>query len=58
MSSPRPRGTDKARVIQVIETDSIIGMGTEDDPVRDIKQYWSFEGVLLAENDPVKKEKE
>lgn len=34
MNSSRPRGTDKARVIQVIETNSIRGRGTEDDPVR------------------------
>lgn len=58
MNSSRPRGTDKARVIQVIETNSIRGRGTEDDPVRGVKQYWNFKGKLLAENDPIKKEKE
>ena len=47
----RPRGTDKAKVIQVIETESIRGAGTEDDPVRIVKQYWDFDGNLLAEND-------
>lgn len=49
----RPRGTDSAKVIQVIETISIRGRGTEDDPVRAVKQFWSFEGELLAENDPI-----
>ena len=29
----RPRGTDKARVIRVIVTESLLGRGTADDPV-------------------------
>ncbi len=44
----RPRGTDSARVIQVIETSSIIGRGTFEDPVKKVRQYWSFDGRLLA----------
>lgn len=53
--SARPRGTDSARVIQVIETNSIRGMGVnEDDMCRGIYQYWDLNGKLLAENDPVK----
>lgn len=48
----RPRGTDAAKVIQVIETISLKGSGTEDDPVRAVKQFWSFDGELIAENDP------
>lgn len=47
----RPRGTDKAEVIQVIKTSSIIGYGTEKDPVRLVYQYWDFEGNLLASHD-------
>lgn len=47
----RPRGTDKARVIKVIRTESIIGNGTEEDPVRQIYQYWDFKGNLLAKHD-------
>lgn len=54
----RPRGTDSARVIQVIETKSIRGDGTEKDLCRSVTQYWDFEGVLLAENDCCAKEKE
>lgn len=49
----RPRGTDAAKVIQVIETISLKGSGTEDDPTRAVKQYWSFDGALIAENDPI-----
>ena len=45
----RPRGTDSARVIQVIETRSIEGRGTPDDPCRVIIQYWETDGNLLAE---------
>lgn len=47
----RPRGTDKAKVIKVIRTESIIGNGTKEDPVRHIYQYWDFKGNLLAKND-------
>ncbi len=54
----RPRGTDSARVIQVIETTALRGGGTEDDKCRQVKQYWDFDGNLLAENDPCAKEKE
>lgn len=46
-----PRGTDKAKVMQVIETQSIKGAGTEENPARTVIQYWDFDGNLLAEND-------
>ncbi len=49
----RPRGTDSAKVISVIETRAMAGRGTEEDPVRELIQYWSFNGELLAVNDPV-----
>lgn len=49
----RPRGTDKARVIRVIVTESLLGRGTADDPCRILKQYWDFNGKLLASSDPV-----
>jgi hypothetical protein len=42
-----------ARVIQVIETVSNRGKGIVGDPVRNIKQYWTFDGDLLAEYDPI-----
>ena len=54
----RPRGTDLARVIRVIETRSIRGDGTEEDKCRVVKQYWDFDGKLLAEHDPCAREKE
>lgn len=54
----RPRGTDNARVIQVIETTALRGEGTEKDACRQVKQYWDFEGNFLAENDPSEIEKE
>lgn len=47
----RPRGTDSARVIQVIETKALRGLGTEKDPVREVTQYWDLEGKFLAELD-------
>lgn len=58
MNAPRPRGTDSARIIEVIETKSLRGSGTNEDKCRIVTQYWNFEGNLLAENDPCEKEKE
>lgn len=52
MESARPRGVDSAKVIQVIETKTLRGNGTEGDPFRYVIQYWSFGGCLLAEKDP------
>ena len=49
----RPRGTDSAKVIQVIETKACVGRGTEQDPNRVVTQYWSLEGELLAQDDPL-----
>ena len=55
----RPRGTDLARVVQVIETQALRGSGqSEADLCRIVTQYWDFDGNLLAENDPCAKEKE
>lgn len=51
METARPRGTDSAKVIQVIQTKGLIGKGTKEDPARFIYQYWDFEGKLLAEYD-------
>lgn len=51
METARPRGTDKAKVIKVIQTKSLLGLGTEEDPARYIYQYWDFKGNLLASHD-------
>nr|DAT48696.1 MAG TPA: hypothetical protein [Caudoviricetes sp.]DAW20298.1 MAG TPA: hypothetical protein [Caudoviricetes sp.] len=48
----RPRGTDSARIIQVIVTEALRGKGTNEDLCRLVTQYWDFKGNLLAENDP------
>jgi hypothetical protein len=47
----RLEGTKSARVVQVIETKSERGLGTKKDPVREVIQYWDFEGNFLAEMD-------
>lgn len=51
MEAVRPRGTDKAKIIKVIRTESIIGRGIPEDPVRYIYQYWDFKGNQLAKHD-------
>ena len=48
----RARGTDSAKAVIMIKTISICGAGTEEDPVREITQYWDLEGNLLIEKDP------
>ena len=44
----RPKGTDSAKVIQVIVTEALEGRGTENDPCFIQKKYWSLDGKLLA----------
>lgn len=44
----RPRGTDSAKVIQVIVTEALEGVGSESDPCKIQKRYWSLDGELLA----------
>lgn len=53
-STARPRGTDSARVIRVIETKSLRGIGAPDDLSRIVIQYWDFDGNLLAEKDSIR----
>ena len=47
----KPRGCDNARVEQVIVTRALKGAGTEDDPCREVIQYWTLDGKLLCEKD-------
>ena len=55
MPGARPRGTDKARLMEVIETQAIAGDGLSDeDYVRRVKQYWDKDGTLLATSDYLK----
>ena len=54
----RPRGTDSARVVSVIETKALRGTGTQEDMCREVIQYWDFEGNLLAERDSAQKKTE
>lgn len=44
----------KAELITVIRTTlTLKGKGTEDSPLRRVTQYWSTDGELLAEVDPM-----
>lgn len=51
--SVEPETTRNAKLIEVIQTVSIRGNGVYT-PVREVIQYWSKEGILLAEKDPCK----
>lgn len=44
----RKKGTHTAKVITVIETVTYVGAGTEEDPIQQLHQYWSMDGVQLA----------
>jgi hypothetical protein len=54
--SIEPRTAKSSKLIEVIETISYRGNGV-DTVFREIIQYWSKEGVLLAENDPYSRDK-
>ena len=48
----KPQPYDSARVIQVVETNlTRHGDGSEENPWRVVRQYWTFDGELLAEVD-------
>ncbi len=46
-----PRTPDSVKLIRVIETKTLRGAGTMDDPARIVTQYWSLDGELLADDD-------
>ena len=52
MKQPNFQETKSARVIQVIETVSLAGDGTDTNPVYEVHQYWTLDGDLLAESKP------
>ena len=59
LSAPPEKGNermsmDTARVIQVIETTLLRRGDGKDTPLRGITQYWSLDGKLLAEVDPIR----
>ena len=51
MQLKRGESVNSAKVIQVIQTKSTRGKGTDADPVREVIQYWDFEGNLICEKD-------
>ena len=40
-----------AQVIKLIISDDLRGKGVEGDPYRRVKQLWTLDGVLIAEDD-------
>ena len=45
-----------AIIEEVIKVTAIKGNGTEKDPARQITQYWTKDGILIAEIDPLRME--
>lgn len=54
----RLSNVDEVKVIQVVEVKSLVGKGVEDDPGRQITEYFSLDGVRLARAEPFGKEPE
>ena len=52
LNATRPRGTNSAKILTVIETRALCGLGTDKDPTREVVQYWDLDGTLLAFRDP------
>lgn len=52
MKASNLQKTKSARVIQVIETVSLAGDGTDAHPICEIHQYWSLDGKPLAKSEP------
>lgn len=50
-------GVDSVQMVQVIETKSQRGSGSDANPYRTVTQYWSPDGEFLAENDPINQNK-
>ncbi len=44
--------SDTVNIIQVIEVKTVLGNGEKENPFRNITEYWSLTGDLLAVNDP------
>lgn len=42
---------DGVRIIEVIEVSGVRGKGVEGDAIRNVYQYWTFDGRMLAESD-------
>ena len=40
-----------ARLIPVIEVEKVIGKGTDESPLRTIREYWTIDGELLAKSE-------
>ena len=51
-----PDAVTSVDVMQVIRTVAMKGAGTEEDPFRNITQFWTLDGFLIKEVDIQKEE--
>lgn len=42
------KGLRQAKLVEVIQTENVIGDGTENNPVRTVVQYWDKQGKLIC----------
>ena len=49
---PKPNRCKLAEAVQVIRTVTLVGSGTQENPCRDVVQYWTLDGQLIATIDP------
>ena len=50
----RDSNVDSVEVVSLICVTSVVGAGTDSDPVRRIVEYWTMEGQLVVLLDPIK----
>lgn len=51
MSDLKLKSPLELEILKVIHTSTSVGQGTYEDPVKILHQYWSMDGVLLAEKE-------
>lgn len=42
------QGIQRIEIVEVIKTKTVVGKGTEEDPVREVVQYWEKNGQLIT----------
>lgn len=47
----RQKGPNSVKVRQIIEVKVMKGLGIKGDPLREVIQYWDFDGTFLAEKE-------
>ena len=47
----RRSSVDSVEVLRVVRIISIVGLGTDEEPIQEVVEYWDMDGNLLARRD-------